>query len=183
MASFPLRSEKFGQGDMQMVVAVTSDAGVVQARRAVGADLVSQLEASPYVADVKLGVDHVAAGRAGNDQQGRQDRADRRRHHRRESGAQKHAKALANQLVHDRDGVTVRASGDAMTYVQINDQSEKDLLLMESIAIPLSFVVLVWVFGGLLAAALPLAVGGFAILSSMAVLRAITSPPTCRSSR
>ena len=71
-------------------------------------------------------------------------------------------------------GVTVRASGDAMTYVQVNSQSEKDLLLMESIAIPLSFVVLVWVFGGLMAAALPLAVGGFAILSSMAVLRAIT---------
>ena len=45
---------------------------------------------------------------------------------------------------------------------------------MESIAIPLSFVVLVWVFGGLLAAALPMAVGGFAILGSMAVLRAVT---------
>ena len=58
--------------------------------------------------------------------------------------------------------------------MQVNSQTEKDLLRMESIAIPLSFVVLVWVFGGLLAAALPLAVGGFAILSSMAVLRAIT---------
>ncbi len=45
---------------------------------------------------------------------------------------------------------------------------------MESIAIPLSFLVLVWVFGGLLAAALPLAVGAFAILGSMAVLHAIT---------
>ncbi|HET7667527.1 MAG TPA: MMPL family transporter, partial [Mycobacterium sp.] len=53
-------------------------------------------------------------------------------------------------------------------------QSEKDLLTMESIAIPLSFVVLIWVFGGLISAALPLAVGGFAILGSMAVLRAIT---------
>ena len=47
-------------------------------------------------------------------------------------------------------------------------------MLMESIAIPLSFVVLVWVFGGLLAAALPVAVGGFAILGSMAVMRGIT---------
>ena len=45
---------------------------------------------------------------------------------------------------------------------------------MEAIAVPLSFVVLVWVFGGLLAAALPLAVGVFAILGSMAVMRAIT---------
>ncbi len=76
--------------------------------------------------------------------------------------------------MHDRDGVTVRAGGEAMIYVQINGQSEKDLLMMESIAIPLSFVVLVWVFGGLLAAALPLAVGGFAILGSLAVLRGFT---------
>ena len=77
-------------------------------------------------------------------------------------------------MVHDRDGVTVRAGGEAMTYAQVNDQTEKDLLLMESIAIPLSFLVLVWVFGGVLAAALPLAVGGFAIFGSMAVLRAVT---------
>jgi RND superfamily putative drug exporter len=48
------------------------------------------------------------------------------------------------------------------------------LLVMEAIAVPLSFLLLVWVFGGLLAAALPLAVGMFAILSSMAVMRAIT---------
>ena len=44
---------------------------------------------------------------------------------------------------------------------------------MESIAIPLSFLVLIWVFGGLLAAALPVAVGLMAILGSMAVLRFI----------
>ena len=46
-----------------------------------------------------------------------------------------------------------------MVNVQITEQSQRDLLLMESIAIPLSFLVLVWVFGGLLAAALPVAVG------------------------
>ena len=38
---------------------------------------------------------------------------------------------------------------------------------------PLSFLVLVWVFGGLVAAALPLAVGAIAIFGSMAVLRDI----------
>ena len=91
-----------------------------------------------------------------------------------EREAQKHAKALTDELVRDRDGVTVQAGGVAMTYVQINAQTERDLLRMEAIAIPLSFVVLVWVFGGLLAAALPLAVGAFAILGSMAVLRAFT---------
>ena len=170
-----LRSEKFGQGDMQMVIAVTSDAGAESpAARAVGADLVRQLKASPHVAyvnsawtapppaapalvskDGKTGL--IVAGITGG-----------------ESDTQKHAKQLADQLVHDRDGLTVRAGGEAIAYVQINSQSEKDLLLTESIAIPLSFVVLVWVFGGLMAAALPLTVGGFAILGSLAVLRMIT---------
>jgi putative drug exporter of the RND superfamily len=170
-----LLSEKFGQGDMDLVIAVASEAGAESpAARVVGTDLVHQLQASPHVADVtsawtapppaastliskdgKTGL--IVAGITGG-----------------ENGAQKHAKQLADQFVHDRDGVTVRASGDAMTRVQVNSQSEKDLLLMESIAMPLSFVVLVWVFGGVMAATLPLAVGGFAILTSMAVLRAIT---------
>src|SRR6478735_8930510 len=167
--------DKFGQGDMQLILSVTSDGGMDSAEsRAVGTELVSQLQASPHVVDVtsawtapptatpalvskdgKTGL--IVAGITGG-----------------ETNAQKYTKELTERLVHDRDGVTVRAGGEAMIYVQINGQSENDLLLMEVIAIPLSFIVLVWVFGGLLAAALPLAVGGFAILGSMAVLRGIT---------
>jgi putative drug exporter of the RND superfamily len=170
-----LLSEKFGQGDMPMLISVTSDDGAQSTpARAVGTDIVTQLKASPNVADVtsawtappsavqalvskdgKTGL--IVAGITGG-----------------ESGAQKHAKTIAEQVVHDRDGVTVKAGGEAMLYVQVNGQTERDLLLMESIAIPVSFVVLVWMFGGLLAAALPLAVGGFGVLGSMAVLHAIT---------
>ena len=76
-------------------------------------------------------------------------------------------------MPHDRDGVVVRAGG-ALTFAEANEQGERDLVKMESIAIPLSFVALVWVFGGLFAAALPMAVGVFAILASLAVLRAVT---------
>ncbi len=169
--------DKFGQGDMQLVISVTDDTaqGVNSPQaRSVGTDIASRLKASPHVAQVtavwtapapavpgltskdgKTGL--IVAGITGG-----------------ESNAQKYAKDLTDELVHDRDGLTVRAGGEAMTYVQVNGQSEKDLLTMESIAIPLSFVVLIWVFGGLLAAALPLAVGAFAILGSMAVLRAVT---------
>lgn len=171
-----LLADKFARGDMQLVISVTDETGGADgsAARAAGTDIAARLKASPYVTEVssawtlpapaaatliskdgKTGL--VLAGISGG-----------------ESGAQKHAKELTDQLVHDRDGVTVRAGGEAMIYVQINGQSERDLLMMESIAIPLSFVVLVWVFGGLLAAALPLAVGGFAILGSLAVLRGFT---------
>ena len=76
-----------------------------------------------------------------------------------ENDAQRNAKQLYDELVYDRDGVTVRAGGDATVYWQVNAQTEKDLLLMEALALPLSFLVLVWVFGGLVAAALPVAVG------------------------
>ncbi|TPG35964.1 MMPL family transporter [Mycolicibacterium hodleri] len=170
-----LIAEKFHQGDMQLLVTVTSPDGVASRNASVVArDIVNRLEHSPYVADVtsawtvppqaaadltskdsRSGL--IVAGITGG-----------------ENDAQKYAKALSNEVVHDRDGVTVRAGGSAMVYAQINDQTQRDLLLMESIAIPLSFLVLVWVFGGLVAAALPMLVGGLAIVGSMSVLRLIT---------
>ena len=169
-----LLSEKFGQGDMRMIIAVTSDAGVHSpAARAAGTELVARLTRLPFVAEVtsawtapaqaepaliskdgKTGL--IVAGITGG-----------------ESGAQMHAKTLTEGL-HDVDGVTVKAGGEVMGSVQLIDQTKKDLLVMEAISLPLSFVVLTWVFGGLLAAALPLAVGVFAILGSMAVMRAIS---------
>ncbi len=170
--------DKFGQGDMELVISITDASAPAGAQspaaRAVATGIITQLQESPGVAGVtsawtappsaapalvskdgKTGL--IVAGLTGG-----------------ETGAQKHAKELTARLVYDRDGVTVRAGGEAMIYVQINAQTEKDLLTMEAIAIPLSFLALVWVFGGVLAAALPLAIGGFAILGSMAVLRALT---------
>ena len=60
-----------------------------------------------------------------------------------ESGAQMHAKTLTEGL-HDFDGVTVKAGGEVMGSVQLIDQT-KDLLVMEAISLPLSFIVLTWV--------------------------------------
>jgi putative drug exporter of the RND superfamily len=77
--------------------------------------------------------------------------------------------------VRDRDGVTVRAGGSAAVDAQIAEQTEKDLLLMEGVAIPVSLLMLVAAFGGLLAAALPIFVSGLAIMGSMAALRAISA--------
>ena len=95
-----------------------------------------------------------------------------------ESAAQTAAQTLSEEVARDHPvgatGVIVRSGGVVMVNAQINSQLQHDLLLMESIAVPLSFLVLVWVFGGLLAAALPVAVGLMAILGSMAVLRFIT---------
>ena len=91
-----------------------------------------------------------------------------------ENDAQKHAATLIKRLGHDRDGVSVRAGGMATVYSQITKQTERDLMLVELITIPVIFVALVWIFGGLNAALLPLMVGVFSILGSMSILRALT---------
>ena len=170
-----LLTDKFGQGDMQMLLTVTDPAGIKSpAAATVAADVVTRLKQSPHVADVtsawtvppaaaaqltsKDGTSGlVVAGITGG-----------------ENDAQKYAEELSDALTQDRDGVVVRSGGLAMVNAQITAQTQRDLLLMESIAIPLSFLVLVWVFGGLVAAALPMIVGGLAIVGSMSVLRLIT---------
>jgi uncharacterized membrane protein YdfJ with MMPL/SSD domain len=170
-----LLTDKFGQSDQQMLIVVTAPAGVRsdQAHQ-VGTDIVERLTRSPLVFNVSsawTSPPQIAADLVSKDGKSGLIVANLKGG---ENNAQKYAKTLAGDLVHDRDGVTVRAGGVAMVYAQINHQNERDLLLMESIAIPLSFVVLVWVFGGLLAAALPMALGGLAIVGSMSVLRLIT---------
>lgn len=167
--------DKFNQTDQQMLIVVTSPAGArgEQARR-VGTEITDQLKRSPWVLNVssawtsppaaaaqliskddKSGM--IVAGLKGG-----------------ENDAQKYASTLTKDLVHDHDGVTVRAGGMAVAYAQINDQNQRDLLLMESIAVPLSFAVLVWVLGGVVAAAMPIVLGALAIVCTMSVLRLIS---------
>lgn len=169
-------SEKFDQSDQQLLITVTDPAGVNDGRaRIAGTDIAARLDASPNVLGVtspwtsppaaaqeliskdgKTGL--IVATVAGG-----------------EDKAQGYAAALAGEVIGERDGVVVRAGGTAMIYRQITEQTTRDLLRMESIAVPLSFLVLVWVFGGLVAAALPMMVGLMSILGAMSVLRLITS--------
>ena len=166
-----LLASKFDQGDTQLLITASSDDGVnSSAAQRVGTDIVRQLGQSPYVAqatsawtappsasttlvskDGKTGL-IVASINGGS------------------SGVSQHAETLSNELVHDRDGVTVRAGGQAMTDAQITLQTRKDLTVMEAIAVPVSFLVLVWVFGGFMAAAIPLGVGA---------LRSLVRWPCC----
>jgi RND superfamily putative drug exporter len=170
-----LLTEKFGQGDMQMLVTVTSPDGVNSPEATAVADgIVERLKQSPHVADVTSAwtePPHAAAALVSKDKTSGLIVAGITGG---ENDAQRYAKKLSDDVTVDRDGVTVRSGGMAMVYAQINAQSERDLLMMESIAIPFSFLVLVWVFGGLVAAALPMVVGGLAIVGSMSVLRLIT---------
>ena len=163
-------THKLNQSYVQLLITVTSASGAHSPAAAqAAADILAVLKSSPDVlgvtstwttppaaaaltsTDGKTGV--IVAGLRGSD-----------------ADYAKTARALVDRFPPEHGGVVVRAGG-AFTYADAQKQTEHDLLLMESIAIPVSFVALVWVFGGMLAAALPMTIGIFAILGSLAVLR------------
>ncbi|WP_457149394.1 MMPL family transporter [Mycobacterium sp. URHB0021] len=165
---------KFNQSPVQLLITVTADAGarspgatetateiLAGLQRSVDVIGVTSLWTAPPAAaptltstDGKTGL--IMAGLRGSD-----------------ADYAKIARRLVDQFPPERTGVVVRAGG-ALTYSETFEQTERDLVLMESIAIPVSFVALVWVFGGLFAAALPIMIGLFAVLGSLAVIRIVT---------
>ena len=72
------------------------------------------------------------------------------------------------------ENLTVYASGTGVFAHAINTKISEDLKLSESISIPLTFILLVFVFGGLVASAMPLLVGVSAILGSFLVIYLLT---------
>jgi RND superfamily putative drug exporter len=72
------------------------------------------------------------------------------------------------------EDLTVYASGTGVFAHAINTKISEDLKLSESISIPLTFILLVFVFGGLVASAMPLLVGVSAILGSFLVIYLLT---------
>ena len=60
------------------------------------------------------------------------------------------------------------AAGVAVFSNTLNEKISKDLALAESISIPLTFVLLIFVFGGLISSAMPLVVGVSAIFGALA---------------
>ncbi|MFE6594451.1 MMPL family transporter [Streptomyces sp. NPDC057781] len=67
-------------------------------------------------------------------------------------------------------GLDVRAGGGAAVGNDLETQTPKDLLLAEAIAVPLTLVLLLVVFGSVVAALLPLIIGIFAIAGTFAEL-------------
>lgn len=85
---------------------------------------------------------------------------------------------IGAQIQEEFDGaigvLTVYASGSGVITHAINHKIEKDLALAETIAIPLTFLLLAFVFGALVASAMPLVVGVSAILGAFFIIYLIT---------
>ncbi len=70
-------------------------------------------------------------------------------------------------------GSDVRLGGNDVAFHEINKRTSSDLALAETFAFPILLLLSFWVFRGLVAAALPLLVGGFGIVITFLLLRLI----------
>ena len=75
-------------------------------------------------------------------------------------------KIIAEKFDGEYKSLEVYAGGGAVVTDAINSKIKTDLVLAEGIAIPLTFILLAFVFGALVASAMPLVVGVGAILGS-----------------
>ena len=73
------------------------------------------------------------------------------------------------------EGVTVQTGGAAQTVTDITLQVKKDFALAEALAIPATLLLLVVVFGSFIAGLLPMLVGAYAMVGTLAVLRILTT--------
>ncbi|MFW0784479.1 MMPL family transporter [Gordonia sp. CPCC 206044] len=169
--------EQFARGGLQVVIKLDAPAGTAMAddpaARRVGTGVVAELERLDYVQRPILSVWQnptlapalvsrdgrsalIVATLAGG-----------------EEDAPAHAADIEDRFTGDRQGISMRVGGQALVFHQVNEQTTKDLAVAEAIAIPITFLVLIVVFGGLVAAALPVVIGIVAIIGTFALLRLI----------
>ena len=83
---------------------------------------------------------------------------------------EKIGRVIQSEFDGEQGNFVVYASGGGVITHAINNKIKEDLLLAEAIAIPLTFILLIFVFGAMVASAMPLFVGVSAILGSFLII-------------
>jgi len=170
-----LLDEEFGAGAPNVVLLVTADDGDVDADdvAAVGLELTEELAAYPNADDVvsywslgsppplrsEDGSAALVVGRLAGEQ----------------DEWQVAGEGLDEAFAGDRGPVTVEVGGSVEIFNQVGETIERDLARAESVAIPVTLVLLIIVFGGVVAALLPVGVGMLAVLGAFFVLWLVTA--------
>jgi RND superfamily putative drug exporter len=166
--------DRFGSGQANLILLVTAKSGSVDddAAAAAGAALTKELAGEPGIAQAfsywSLGSppplrSHdgsqalVLARIAGDDDQV-DDRIDR----------------IAPKFTRDDSTLEVGVGGIAQIFHQVGTQIEHDLTRAETITFPVVLLMLVLVFGSVIAAGLPLAVGALSVIGTFLILRVLT---------
>ncbi|MFK3980267.1 MMPL family transporter [Micromonospora sp. NPDC050397] len=71
----------------------------------------------------------------------------------------------------DAPGVRTQVGGNVPFLVTANEQTTEDITRAETLSLPVLLVLLILIFGGLVAAATPLVIGGLAILGAFVAVR------------
>jgi len=81
---------------------------------------------------------------------------------------------LAPELAEAGGVLRVEPTGYAQIFAEVSDQIEHDLVRAETIALPITLLLLLFVFRGVVAAALPLAIGALSVVGTFLVLRGLS---------
>jgi RND superfamily putative drug exporter len=85
------------------------------------------------------------------------------------------AHRLAERFAGTRSGTSVQVGGQSIVYYQLNEQNLQDVKRVEFIAVPITLLILVWVFGSLFAAVLPILMAVVATVCTIAALKLMAS--------
>src|SRR5919106_6466413 len=88
--------------------------------------------------------------------------------------ARERIEAISPKFNRNGEVIDVEVGGFEEVFRAVSVQVEEDLLRAEMIAFPITLILLLFVFGSLVSAALPMAIGGIAIVGSFFVLRVLT---------
>src|ERR671913_512232 len=153
-AAAVLRDE-FGAGDPNLVLLVTAKGGQVDEPDL--AQVVSYWASGAPALRSTDGGQALVLGRITGDEEGMDERA----------------AALTAAYARDDAALSVHVGGQAQVFREVGEQVESDLARAEAIAVPITLLLLVLVFASAVAGSLPLAVGGFAIVGTLLVLRVL----------
>ena len=170
-----LLAERFGQAPPNFLLLVTAKQGTVDQdpARAAGVALTNELLATDGVDQV---VSHWSLGAASPLVS-----RDRRKAIivAQINGSEEAAGELADRLVprftREDEAVSVGVGGFEAVFREVSTQIEEDLGRAEAIAVPITLILLIVVFGSVVAAVMPVAIGIIAILGTFLVLRLVAS--------
>lgn len=161
--------QQFGSGAPNLVLLVTAPGGVDDpAAVASATELVAQLAAEPGVTQVSS---WWTSGRPGGLRSRAGDKAVvLARLPGADDAAVTRVEELAPRYGQPYEGLDVQVGGRAQVFSEVGHTIERDILRAESIAVPITMVLLVLVFGSAVAASLPLLVGVLSILGTFLTL-------------
>jgi len=81
---------------------------------------------------------------------------------------------LAEEYRGNRDGLEILVGGPGPLFAEVQETIESDLARAEAIAFPITLVLMIVVFGSVVAALLPLGIGAFSIVGTFFVLEVLT---------